>query len=231
MNGFSQWLKQLNFGSTIELLITAMAAMICIVIHEVSHGYMAYRLGDPTAKNAGRLTLNPLKHMDIMGLVSMALLGFGWAKPVPVNFESLKRYRRDTILITLAGPVSNILLAILFLTAYYAIVWLYLAFGWPGWVEYVILFFSYGAQLNAGLAMFNLLPVPPLDGSKVVLTFLPERWFWWVLRRERYGLILLALLLVMGVLDQPLYILRNGLLALLDPICRWPMDLLNTLIG
>ncbi len=231
MNGFSQWLQQLNFGSTIEMLITALAAMFCITVHEVSHGYAAYRLGDPTAKAMGRLTLNPIKHMDIMGLVSMALVGFGWAKPVPVDFRNLKRYRRDTIIITLAGPMSNILLAIVFLTGYYALGGLYIALQWPSWVQYVLLFFWSGVMLNAGLAMFNLLPIPPLDGSKVVLAFLPERWYWWVLRRERFGLIALALLLIFGVLDQPLYILRNGLLTLLDPICRWPLELLNSLIG
>ena len=231
MSGFSQWLQQLNFGNTAELLITALAAMFCITVHEVSHGYAAYRLGDPTAKSMGRLTLNPIKHMDIAGLISMAILGFGWAKPVPVNFGNLKHYRRDTIIITLAGPVSNILLTIVFLTAYYALLTLYVLTDLPEWIQYVLLFFGYGYQLNAALAMFNLLPIPPLDGSKVILAFLPEKWYWWLLRHERYGFLALALLLILGVLDGPLSFLRGGLLSLIDPICRWPIALISSLIG
>lgn len=231
MSGISQWLQQLNFDGMVGMLITALAAMICVTVHEVSHGYAAYRLGDMTAKNAGRLTLNPIKHLDITGLISMALVGFGWAKAVPVNFGCLRNYRRDTIIISLAGPVSNILLAVIFLTAYYALVGMQIVFHWPMWTGYLVQFCWYGVHLNTGLAMFNLLPIPPLDGSKVVLAFLPERWYWWMLSRERFGFIALALLLFFGVLDRPLIFLRNGLLGLLDPICRWPLALLNSLVG
>ena len=111
MHGFTAWLHQLQFGWLSDMLLIVLASLLCITIHETCHGLAAYRLGDPTAKLAGRLTLNPLRHIDILGLLMMAVARFGWAKPVPVNMNNFKNPKRDMALTALAGPVSNILLA------------------------------------------------------------------------------------------------------------------------
>lgn len=111
MHGFTAWLHQLQFGWLSDMLLIVLASLLCITIHETCHGLAAYRLGDPTAKLAGRLTLNPLRHIDILGLLMMAVARFGWAKPVPINMNNFKNPKRDMALTALAGPISNILLA------------------------------------------------------------------------------------------------------------------------
>ncbi len=229
--GITQWLAQLNIGRLLELLVTIGASLLCITFHEVSHGFVAMLLGDPTAKRAGRLSLNPLKHLDLVGLVCMALAHFGWAKPVPIDPRYFKNFRRDMALTALAGPVSNFLLAFVFLTIYCALYWLYLYFQWHELLLYAVLFFWYGGVLSIALGIFNLFPIPPLDGSKVLLSFLPPKWYQWVLRYERYGFVLLAVLLYTGLLDTPLNFLRNGLLDLYMKVCTWPANLLSSLFG
>lgn len=116
MNGFSAWLEQLQYERLLDLVVTVAAALLCITIHETCHGWAAYRLGDPTAKQAGRLTLNPLRHIDLLGLVCMAVAHFGWAKPVPINPGNFRHFRRDTAITALAGPLSNLVLAVLLIT-------------------------------------------------------------------------------------------------------------------
>ena len=118
MGSFQSWLDQLNYEKLLELAITLVAAMVCIIPHEVSHGYAAYRLGDPTAKNAGRLTMNPLRHIDPVGLLVMAVAHFGWAKPVPIQPGNFKHIRRDTAITALAGPVANVAITMLALMLY-----------------------------------------------------------------------------------------------------------------
>lgn len=228
---FSTWFAQLDFSKWIEMLIVAGAAMICVTFHEVSHGYAAYLLGDPTAKRAGRLSLNPIKHMDIMGLVCMAIAHFGWAKPVPINPGYFKHYRRDTAITALAGPAANVLLAAVFLMLSSAVRWMGYYWGWNTVGFYLDYFCWYGAILSAGLAVFNIFPIPPLDGSKVLFSFLPQRSYSWLLRYERYGFLIMVVLIYAGVLDKPLMFLRNGLLDILIPVCQWPAMLLQTLFG
>ena len=118
MDGFVAWLKQLQFDGVWQTAVLVAASLLCITFHEVSHGWVAYRLGDPTAKDAGRLTLNPLKHIDMMGLLMMVVFKFGWAKPVPVNMMRFRNPKRGMALTALAGPVSNVLLALVFLFLY-----------------------------------------------------------------------------------------------------------------
>ena len=204
MGSFQSWLNQLNYEKLLELAITLVAAMVCIIPHEVSHGYAAYRLGDPTAKNAGRLTMNPLRHIDPVGLLVMAVAHFGWAKPVPIQPGYFKHIRRDTAITALAGPVANVAITMLALMLYSVIIGLSAFRSLPQWVEYVDLFLAYTALLSANLAVFNLLPIPPLDGSKVLFSFLPQKYYGKLLQYERYGFLLLAVLLWIGVLDRPL---------------------------
>ena len=159
--------------------------IFAIVIHEVSHGYVAYKCGDPTAKMSGRLTLNPLAHIDLFGTVVLPLMlvlmggpSFGYAKPVPYNPNYLKNRRRDEILVALAGPASNILQAFLGALLLRLINALVVAFGAvlnPLVLNYVSSLVVFYIQINVSLAVFNMLPIPPLDGSKIVLYFLDEK--------------------------------------------------------
>lgn len=229
MGGFQGWLSQLNYDKLMELLITVAAALICVTLHELAHGFAAWKLGDPTAKNAGRLSLNPIRHIDVVGLICMAIAHFGWAKPVPINPRYFRHFRRDTAITALAGPVANVLIAFVFLTFYSVAAWFSLYLGEPAWLEYLSLFFWYTAILSTGLAVFNLIPVPPLDGSKILFSLLPDRYYLWLLRYERYGFLLMAALLFFNVLDKPLLFLRTGLLDLLWKVCQWPIHLLNSL--
>lgn len=155
------------------LLKTIPAVIIGLTIHELAHAYTAYKLGDMTAKNDGRLTFNPLKHIDPLGFILIVIAGFGWAKPVGFNPDNLKHKHRDEILISLAGPFSNFLLAILFLIVARALFFLPYFHGTPTGLVVVNLLVLW-AVINFGLFVFNLLPIPPLDGSHVYTTFLKE---------------------------------------------------------
>lgn len=212
MNSIAQWLSQLNISGLMELVISVSASLLCITVHETCHGLAALCLGDPTAKEQGRLSLNPLRHVDPMGLVMMALLHFGWARAVPVNPGNFRHPKAGMALTALAGPVSNVCLMLLAVLAYYGV-----AIFCPEW-EYLVMFLQLTAILSAGLAVFNLFPIPPLDGSKILFAVLPDRWYGKLLRYERYGMVLLAVLLVLGVLDTPLGVLRNGLLGCAEEI-------------
>ena len=228
MDGIASWLSQLQWDKALELLVTASAAILCITFHETCHGLAALALGDPTAKNRGRLSLNPLKHVDLAGLLMLMIAKVGWAKPVPVDARRFKNPRVGMAIVAIAGPLSNVLLSAIAAAGYtmsmfYAI---YLEQAWLAWLGD---FFYYVFFISAGLAVFNLLPVPPLDGSKVVFSFLPKELYWKLMRYERYGMFLLMGLLLTGMLDVPLNFLREGLTGLLVPICDWTYDLLFAL--
>ena len=183
------------------MLLRVIPALLCITLHELCHGFVAYRLGDDTAKRAGRLTLNPLRHIDIVGLISMIAFRFGWAKPVPVDMRRLRRPKRDMALVALAGPVSNLLLALLVLFVY-GLVFMPLSAGKTGNVVLDMMITL--AYLSTALAVFNIIPIPPLDGSKVLFSVLSDESYYKLMRYERYGSILLLLLVVTGLLSKPL---------------------------
>jgi Zn-dependent protease len=155
------------------LLKTIPAVIIGLTIHELAHAYTAFKLGDMTAKNDGRLTLNPLKHVDPLGFIFIVIAGFGWAKPVSFNPNNLKKPHRDEILISLAGPFSNFLLALLFLVAarlFYFLPYFYSSTSGLAMINLLVLW----AVINFGLFFFNMLPLPPLDGSHLYTTYLKE---------------------------------------------------------
>jgi Zn-dependent protease len=228
LNEISAFLDHMDWESLLELLLRAAAVLLCIVIHEVSHGLAAYRLGDPTAKAQHRLSLNPLRHIDPLGALMMLLVGFGWAKPVPVDMRYFKKPKSGMAITALAGPVSNFVLAYVALLAAYLILGIMVV---TGAVTSVVLngllsFCSTVAGLSIGLGVFNLIPFPPLDGSKVVGAFLPDRIYRVVLRYEILGMLVLMALLWLGVLDTPLSALRRWVWDALDGLAHWPYLLL-----
>lgn len=225
MEAVRAWLAQLDWSWFLDMAVLTAAAVLCITFHEMCHGLMAYALGDPTAKRAGRLTLNPLKHVDLFGLLMLAVAKFGWAKPVPINARYFRKPKLGMAATALAGPAGNVLLSALAALGYAVFAFFYFYMDVPE-MEYPVTFFYYVLYLSAGLAVFNLLPIPPLDGSKVLFAILPPRWYWKLMRYERYGMIALMVLLLTGVLDGPLNFLREGLVGLMDPIVQMTIDLL-----
>ncbi len=192
--------------------------LIALTVHEVAHGWMAYKLGDPTAKAMGRLTLNPLKHLDPIGTICMLLFRFGWAKPVPIDSRYFKKPKRDVALTALAGPVSNILMAFCgiliasVLAAIFNKTGVHSSIG--GWIQWAsISLLQYFYSLNLCLAVFNFLPVPPLDGSRIFLVFLPQKYYFGIMRYERYIQLALLVCLWLGFLDGILSTLVNWLAA------------------
>lgn len=225
MDVILDWLAQLEWEKLISMAMTAFSALLCITIHEVSHGLAALSMGDSTAKRAGRLSMNPLKHIDLVGLAMLTLARVGWAKPVPIDPRYFKNRRLGMAVTALAGPAANLILASAAALGYGICLVLY---GWTGaaWLSWVVEFLMLVLYLSVGLAAFNLLPIPPLDGSKVLLAFLPERWYWQILRYERFGMIALVVLLMSGLLDWPLDLLQGGLLQGMGMIADWAVNML-----
>ncbi len=199
-------------------LLRVPCVLIALTVHEISHGYAAYKLGDTTAKDMGRLSLNPLRHLTLLGCVCMLFFGFGFAKPVPINVSQFKKPKRDMALTALAGPLANILLALVGIVAESVIlliaesnpeIMLAQGFGYQLLnVSYNFAYVFY--MLNIGLAVFNLIPVPPLDGSRIFLSFLPQKFYFGIMKHEQQIMIVLFILIWTGLLDTPLAFLMNA---------------------
>ena len=188
--------QALDMGSLTEAATRLLGVFLCLTIHETCHGLAAYAMGDPTAKSMHRLSLNPLRHIDWIGLCMMFFCGFGWAKPVPVDPRYFKQRKQGLAVTALAGPVSNLLLALLLLLGRRPI---YDFAPYTGVWNGIFRFLFDTAILSIGLGVFNLVPIPPLDGSKVLAAFLPDRAYFQLMRYERYGMLLLLLLSFWGV--------------------------------
>ena len=186
----------LDFGTLRDAAVQLLAVLFCLTVHETCHGLAALALGDPTAKRQHRLSLNPLRHIDWFGLLMMLVAGFGWARPVPVNPNYFKKPRQGMALTALAGPASNLLLALLLLIPARLI---YTYAHYSVFNQTALDFLTSTAALSIGLGLFNLIPIPPLDGSKVPAVLLPERAYRWLMRYERFGIFALWLLVALGV--------------------------------
>ena len=211
------WLRMLLF------IMSGAACLICLTVHELAHGLMAYRLGDPTAKLNGRLTLNPVAHIDWIGLLLLLTAGVGWAKPVPVDPRNFKNPRGGMALTALAGPASNFLLALVSL-GIGSLLSAIAPSSQPA--AYALLFLCQLAVLNVGLGLFNLIPFPPLDGSRVLEMFLPESAYRWLMRYERFLIVAVVLLAWSGFLSGPLYRAMARVLWLMCQGTGFPFSLI-----
>jgi Zn-dependent protease len=187
----------------LAFVLLVIPLLFSVIIHEVAHGWVAYRMGDPTAKMMGRLTLNPLKHLDPLGTLMLFIVGFGWAKPVPVNFYNLRPQRKGLILVSSAGIAANIALAFLFESLLKVIPVRYSG----TWV--IAIYFM--VQINITLAALNLIPLPPLDGSKILMGFFPNQTREIYARLGPNGLIIILMLLFAGLLNPIITFIRHGI--------------------
>lgn len=194
----------------VQYLIRAVVMLIAIPFHEAAHALVSHLLGDDTAKNAGRLSLNPARHFDPMGALCMVLAGVGWAKPVGINAARFKNPKAGMAVSAAAGPLANLLLAWASLIVFKILIYR----GVSGGVLY--LFFQYMVSMNISLAVFNLLPVPPFDGSRVALVFLPRRYYFKIMRYERYIMLAVFALVILGALTRPLSAVTYAVWGLLD---------------
>ncbi len=214
-----------NLQELITILIYSVpATILTMTLHEFAHSYVSYRLGDNTPKATGRLTLNPLKHIDPLGALCLAIFHFGWAKPVQVNPQAYKNPKKGMALTALAGPLMN------FLITFFAMFGMGIIakmgnYSNSGIISnYLYILFYYIAILSTGLGIFNLIPFPPLDGSKVFGAILPEKIYFGYMKYERYGMLILFILLYSNLLDMPLNWLNetitNGMFSIVKIILR-----------
>jgi len=204
-----------------QFAIMAIPVLSAITFHEVAHGYTAHLLGDPTAKNAGRLTLNPIKHLDPVGAIALFLVKIGWAKPVPINASYFANPRQGLILVSVAGPVTNFVLAVVFALLYHLLAaLLYTSIGASALpvLKPLIYMCQAGVLINIGLGVFNLLPVPPLDGSNILAGILPPHLAQAFLRHSTYGFIILIVLLISGGAQKVILPIIYGMGGFLVPL-------------
>lgn len=227
MEPITAFLDSFRAERLVFLLISAAAGVLCITVHELCHGLAALALGDGTARRAGRLTLNPLAHLDPIGFVLLVVAHVGWAKPVPVDIRNFRVPKRDMALTALAGPASNFALALLSLGVGSVLVRNVAGAA----ATYALVFVCYTAVLSVGLGLFNLIPIPPLDGSKVLCAFLPDRLYYAYLRYERYLMLLVIALAWLGVFGGVLSAGMGRALELLCRITAFPYELLRVMFG
>ena len=200
----------MNILSDLLLMLLSMPVMLmALSVHESAHGYVAYKLGDPTARNLGRITLNPVKHFDLFGFLSMLVFHIGWAKPVPINTRYFKKPRRDMAITGAAGPLSNIGLALIHLVIL-RVSMIFVTNGvlhgkitselWLTVISLIVYQLYMGGAMNVILAIFNLIPLPPFDGSRIFYAFLPPKWYFGVMKYERY--IMIGCILVFFLLSR-----------------------------
>lgn len=202
----------MDFSFTQQIIIWILPVLFAVTVHEVAHGFVASKLGDQTARMLGRLTINPLKHVDLLGTIILPILllavsggqlVFGWAKPVPINPRNFKHLRRDLALVSIAGPAANLFMAVVWALIMKLGLWLvniHIGLGMP-----LMLMCAAGIRINLVLCVLNLIPIPPLDGGHFLINVLPSKWGYYYSKLERYGLLIILLLLITGLIRFILY--------------------------
>ncbi len=210
--------------------VVSIGAVVFVVfcatpLHEFAHAFIANKLGDDTAKNMGRLTIDPKVHIDPIGAIMIFLFGFGYAKPVPVRMRKFRKPKRDMALVALAGPVCNLLQALLLMVIYNLFLLLSVKTE-SETLGYMSFFFYFAANINVNLAVFNLIPVPPLDGSRILTAFLPTRIYFKIMEYERYIMIGLLILLATDIIVKPLSMVSGFVMGVLQIITSLPFNFL-----
>ncbi len=204
-----------------QFAILAVPVLAAITLHEVAHGYVAYLMGDSTAKNAGRLTFNPIKHLDPIGAIALFLVKVGWAKPVPINPANFSNQRQGLVLVSLAGPAANFLLAVFFAFLFHTLLGFFGGIGTgqsASFVKPLLYMCQAGVLVNIGLGIFNLLPIPPLDGSNILAGVLPPHLARMYLQNSKYGFIILIFLFLTGAVHKVIVPIIYTLGSFLLPI-------------
>lgn len=225
MGSLMDFVNHLDWQGLLLFLMGAACCLVCVTVHELSHGLAAAKLGDPTARINGRLTVNPIAHIDPVGLLLLLTVGVGWAKPVPVNLRNFAHPKRDMALTALAGPASNFILAYVSLLIGSAVYHLSGEMTLP--IFYVLLFLGYLAVLSTGLGVFNLIPIPPLDGSRLVFAALPDRTYHQYLRYERFLILAIVVLMWSGVFSGPIQWCVSGVDRVLAALSGYPRGMLE----
>ena len=209
----------------LALLISVVCRLLAITGHEFAHGYVSYKLGDPTPKNGGRLTLNPLAHLDPVGTLLMLLTGFGWAKPVMIDPRYYRDYKKGTALVSVAGPLSNLIMAFVGLLLYTIAFIIHAKTGaFSMLTDFLRTFSVMFAQTNLCFMVFNLIPIPPLDGSRILGMFIPDRTYYKLLSFERYSMLIIMALSLTGAFST---IIGTGVNFVFDAIIRFMNMLVN----
>lgn len=208
----------------IGLMVSVFVVFCTLPIHEYAHAFVATKLGDDTARLKGRLTLAPMAHIDLMGALMILLVGFGYAKPVPVNPRKFKNPKLGMALTALAGPVSNIVMALIFMVLSNVASIVYFRTG-VAFASATVLFFQFAAQINVSLAVFNFLPIPPLDGSRIATLIIPTKYYFKIMKYERYIILAVFALIIFGVLNVPLRFLTNLVMNGLGFIANLPFKM------
>lgn len=214
----------------LDYLIKALVLFTAVPVHECAHAWVAEKMGDDTGRKQGRITLNPFAHLTLWGSLMMILVGFGWGKPVMVDSRNFKNPKKGMVLTSLAGPASNFIMAFLSMIVYKVLAFLSYAKD-SSTLDMLATVFVYITLINISLAVFNFLPIPPLDGSKIFNAILPEKWYFTIMKYENFIFIALIILVYSGLLDAPLSFLQNKVIDVMLFLTGWVDNIMTLLIA
>lgn len=214
----------------LDYLIKALVLFTAVPVHECAHAWVAEKMGDDTGRKQGRITLNPFAHLTLWGSLMMILVGFGWGKPVSVDPRNFKNPKKGMVLTALAGPASNFIMAFLSMIVYKVLAFLSFAKD-SSTLDMLATVFVYITLINISLAVFNFLPIPPLDGSKIFNAILPEKWYFTIMKYENFIFIALIILVYSGLLDTPLSFLQDKVIDVMLFLTGWVDKIMSLLIA